>query len=98
MKNKDEDVLREEFEKEYPINYGNPFPHFIETPVATHIIQWWLTKISQARLEELERVKEICEGMKQRDADNEMSEKLLSKRAGYNLALSDLLSKLEEPQ
>lgn len=30
-----------EFQKQYPINYGNPYPHFVDgTPVATHIVQW----------------------------------------------------------
>jgi hypothetical protein len=45
------------FEKKYPINYGNPYPHFVDgTPVATHIIQELRSSLKQIQ----ERTAEIC--------------------------------------
>lgn len=49
---------REEFEKKYPISYGNPFPHFIDTPVATHIMQFmdgYIDRSYQAGVKDAEK-------------------------------------------
>lgn len=52
--------------------------------------------LSQTRKEERERVVETVEGMKRRDADSSMSEKVLYRNAGFNQALEDIKTKLKE--
>ena len=60
MKHYELEKLVAEFEKEYPINYGRPYPHFEHgMPVATHIVQHFRTALLTAYTAGLSRGLEL---------------------------------------
>lgn len=89
----------EEFEKEYPINYGNPFPHFIETPVATHILHF----LTSTQIKLLKVLKEEVEKVKVSHASDCPymhwgceCDFALKEGTGYNIALSQVIYLLDK--